>query len=40
MTRVKVKERNAAIRRGFDVLTSPALGFPRQGLPKVSQAHI
>ena len=24
MTRVKVKERNAAIRRGFDVLTSPA----------------
>ena len=26
MTRVKVKERNAAIRRGFDVLTGPAIG--------------
>ena len=27
MTRVKVRERNAAIRRGFDVLTSPAIGL-------------
>ena len=27
MTRVKVRERNAAIRRGFDVLTSPAVGL-------------
>ena len=27
MTRVKVKERNAAIRRGFDVLTGPTIGL-------------
>jgi uncharacterized NAD-dependent epimerase/dehydratase family protein len=27
MTRIKVKERNAAIRRGFDVLTGPAIGL-------------
>ena len=27
MTRIKVKERNAAVRRGFDVLTSPAIGL-------------
>ena len=29
MTRVKVKERNAAIRQRFDVLTGPAVGLPR-----------
>jgi hypothetical protein len=27
MTRVKVKERNAAIRLEFDVLTGPAIGL-------------
>ena len=27
MTRVKARERNAAIRRRFDVLTSPAIGL-------------
>ena len=27
MTRVKVKERNTAIRLGFDVLTGPAIGL-------------
>lgn len=27
MIKVKVKERNAAIRRGFDVLTNPAVGL-------------
>ena len=40
MTRVKVRERNAAIRRGFDVLTSPAIGLSaRKACLQLAQDH-
>ena len=41
MTKVKVKElRNAAIRRGFDVLTSPAIGLSaRKACIQLAQDH-
>ena len=40
MTRVKVRERNAAIRRGFDVLTSPAVGLSaRRACMQLAEDH-
>ena len=40
MTRVKVKERNAAIRRGFDVLTNPAVGLSaRKACLQLAEDH-
>ena len=40
MTRIKVKERNAAIRRGFDVLTNPAVGLSaRKACTRLAQNH-
>ena len=40
MTKVKVKERNAAIRRGFDVLTSPGVGLSaRKACLQLAQDH-
>ena len=40
MTRVKVKERNTAIRRGFDVLTGPAAGLSaRKACLRLAEDH-
>ena len=40
MTRVKVKERNAAVRRGFDVLTGPAVGLSaRRARMQLAEDH-
>ena len=40
MTRIKVKERNAAIRRGFDVLTGPAVGLSaRKACLRLAEDH-
>jgi hypothetical protein len=40
MTRVKVKERNAAIRLEFDVLTGPAIGLSaRRACLRLAEDH-
>lgn len=40
MTRVKVKERNAAIRQRFDVLTGPAIGLSaRRACLRLAEDH-
>ena len=40
MTRVKVRERNTAIRRGFDVLTGPAVGLSaRRACLRLAEDH-
>ena len=40
MNRVKVRERNAAIRRGFDVLTGSAMGLSaRRACARLAQNH-
>ena len=40
MTRVKVRERNAAIRLGFDVLTGPTIGLSaRKACLQLAQDH-
>ena len=40
MTRVKVKERNAAIRQRFDVLTGPTIGLSaRKACLQLAQDH-
>ena len=40
MTRVKVRERNAAIRLGFDVLTGPAVGLSaRMACMQLAEDH-
>lgn len=40
MTRVKVRERNAAIRRGFDVLTGPTIGLSaRKACLRLAEDH-
>lgn len=40
MTRVKVRERNAAIRLEFDVLTSPAVGLSaRKACLRLAENH-
>ena len=40
MTQVKVRERNAAIRRGFDVLTGPTIGLSaRRACLRLAEDH-
>jgi hypothetical protein len=40
MTRIKVKERNAAIRLEFDVLTGPAIGLSaRRACLRLAEDH-